>query len=216
MRVSVSAVAAVAVACFSLVLVDGFIKPSPPMSGGEGSLSRARSLGKSALPVATQPPETEEDLREKLAERNEDLSEVRLMVRVICSLPAIFVIASHDKLISRFKIQTIFFVPRISCLAGRISSGVYRHRFENLGGTCVAVCSLTLALGRCFEPMGECGVPCLHAKMSQLLCIYVATYRTQPSRVRIAHDKLAQLYFTCMRIIATEISKDLIGNNASC
>lgn len=94
MRVPMSTVAAVAAAGFSLVLVDGFIKPStPPMSGGGVTLSRARSLGRPALPVATQPPETEEDLREKLAERNEDLSEVRLTVRGICYLPAIFVIA---------------------------------------------------------------------------------------------------------------------------
>ena len=53
-------------------------------SGGVITLSGARSLSKPALPVATQQPETEEDLREKLAERNEDLSEVRLAAREIC------------------------------------------------------------------------------------------------------------------------------------
>ena len=83
MGVLTPAVAAAVVAAtgFSLVPVDGFIKPSPVSSGGV-TLSRARSLRKSALSVATQ-PETEEDLREKLAERNEDLSEVRILAREI-------------------------------------------------------------------------------------------------------------------------------------
>lgn len=82
MRVLTPAVAAaVAAAGFSLVFVDGFIKPSP-MSGGGVTLSRARSLSKPALSVTTQ-PETEENLREKLADRNEDLSEVRIVAREI-------------------------------------------------------------------------------------------------------------------------------------
>eukprot|EP00904_Undaria_pinnatifida_P011571 jgi/Undpi1/7544/HiC_scaffold_22.g10017.m1 len=83
MRVPTSAIAAAASAGFSLVLVmegvDGFSTKTSLLPGGTATLSRARRHSMPVVSVATQ-PETEEDLREKLAERNEDLSEVHSKV----------------------------------------------------------------------------------------------------------------------------------------
>lgn len=88
MRVPTSAIAAAASAGFSLVLVmegvDGFSTKTSLLPGRTATLSRARRHSMPVVSVATQ-PETEEDLREKLAERNEDLSEVRLVTWGVCA-----------------------------------------------------------------------------------------------------------------------------------